>query len=42
MHARELAELRQRLERVQDAAEGLRQADEARKAGGRLRRAWDG
>jgi hypothetical protein len=45
MHARELAATRAHLERVRDAAEALRQADEERRASGllaRLRAAWRG
>jgi hypothetical protein len=42
MHAREVAAAQDRLERVRDAAEVLRQAEAARKARGRLRRVWDG
>ena len=46
MHARQLAAAqREALEatrRAQEQAEALRWADEARKARGRLRRAWDG
>jgi hypothetical protein len=42
MHAREFAVAQDRLERVQDAAEAIRQAEAARQARGRLRRAWDG
>jgi DNA repair exonuclease SbcCD ATPase subunit len=46
MHARELAATQDRLERVRDAAEGLRQASQHRAAGGglvaRLRAAWRG
>lgn len=39
---RAATETRERLQRVQDAAEALRQAAEARKGKGRLRGAWDG
>jgi chromosome segregation ATPase len=46
MHARSLAAAQEQLERVREAAEGLRQADAARKARGgrlaRLRAAWRG
>ena len=45
MHARELAAAQDRLERVRDAAEAIRQADADRKARGlvaRLREAWRG
>jgi hypothetical protein len=45
MHARELTAAQDRLERVRDAAEAIRQADAARKARGlvaRLRAAWRG
>ena len=39
MHAQELAAAQRE---AQDAVEALRKAGEARKARGRLRRAWDG
>jgi hypothetical protein len=42
MHARELAVARHDAQAGQQAAAELRRAEEARKARGRLRRAWDG
>ena len=42
IHARDLRPANARVEAAEDAAEELRVADAARKARGRLRRAWDG
>jgi hypothetical protein len=41
-HAAELAASQDAARKAEEQAEALRQAEEARKARGRLRRAWDG